>query len=116
MFYKIGTIAEFEKIKNKLPDIVREKIHIIVSGLSKEYGEFRSVQTADGGFVLFGDNAEALTEIRKIISIDKKMPEWVESIGAEYLHAIFLRHNEMAISLILKKEFAPEKLIDELED
>jgi hypothetical protein len=114
MFLKIGTLSGFEKIKDKLPVEVRGKIQAIVTMLDREYGgaDTRNIDMSDGGLVLFGDNNESIAEIEKIISIDKRVPEWVESIGAEYLDVLYIVTNEYSINVIIKKDIAPKKLIE----
>jgi hypothetical protein len=113
MLYKIGTLEQFEKIKDKIPVEVRDKIQAIVTTLDREYGADRNVEDSDGGFVLFADSKESLTEVEKIIRIDKRVPELVESVGMEYLNVLFICNNEFGINLIISKDIAPKNLADE---
>ena len=117
MFEIIGTVAEYEKVKNKLPEvkIVRVKICAIVTLLDDLYGADRNVLEADGGFCLFTDTNEGMTELQKVIDITRRLPESVQTLGAEYLNALYLRHNEFGINLIIPKDIAPKNILDELE-
>jgi hypothetical protein len=115
VFIKIGTRREYAAVKHNLPETVREVIHKIVTALD-EYGVYRNITESDGGFVMFADSQEAIAEVEKIIDINKKLPEWVEPIGGDYLNALYLRHNEFAITLIIHRNIAPQILLDELED
>jgi hypothetical protein len=118
MTYKIGTLKDLEEVQEKIPPDVYNKIHDIVSMLDREYGgaDTRNIDTSDGGIVLFGDSNGSIAEVEKIINLDKRVPEWVERIGAEYLNVLYIVTNEYSINVIIKKDIAPKKLIEELED
>jgi len=112
---KIITLSGLERIKDRLPEIVHDKIQAILSVLEKEYGADRNVDTSDGGFVLFVDSEESIAEIEKIISISKKIPEYVEAINTKYLNALYILTNEFGINVIIRKDIAPETILNEFE-
>ena len=103
MYYKLGTIKELEEIKDKIPEEVYTKIHDILMTLDNEYGADRNIDESDGGFVVYSDNQDGIDEAIKVMHLDKKMPELVDSIGG-YLNALYLRHNEYGVNFITPRD------------
>ena len=103
MFYKITTLTELEEIKEKLPDEVYGKIHDIIATLDREYGEKRTIDTSDGGYVVYADSREEIDEAIKVMCFEKKTPELVDIIGG-YLNTLYLRHNEFGVNFIAPRK------------
>ena len=103
MYYKLGTVKQLEAVKDSIPAEVYEKIYDIISTLDSEYGANRNVDENDGGFVVYSDSQNGIDEAIKVMKLDKKMPELVDSIGG-YLNALYLRHNEYGINFIAPRE------------
>ena len=99
MYYKIGTLAELEKVKEKIPYDIYSKIYNIVSMLDSLYGEDRNVDESDGGYVVYADSQDEIQEAIKVLHFDKKVPELIEDMQG-YTNTLYLENNEYGVNFV----------------
>jgi hypothetical protein len=97
MVYKIGTLKQFEEVKENIPSAVYNAIYSIVATLDREYGEHRNVDESDGGFVVYADSQDEIKDVIKVMHLNKKVPELMDDIG-DYLNVLYLKNNEYGIN------------------
>ena len=110
---KLGTVAQFEKLKGKLPPEVRQEVRGLVQMLDNEYGADREIDNADGGFVLVAETVEDVAELcRDYVDIAACQPEEVNILqpGGKFVNALYLMGNEFGINVIIPLDLAPEEL------
>lgn len=115
--YKIGTVAELEQAKARLPDEIYAETLRIVTMLDENFGSERDVENDDGGFVFVAENLKDLYYfIQNYTDLDGPMLEYVEPVGLDYINAFYL-YNEyvFGITLLMPITIAPATLIKELE-
>lgn len=119
MLYKIGTVAETNKIKNNLPpEAYQEALRIAVI-LDDNYGADRDVDENDGGYVLIAETVEDVAAINeRYIRLDSDTHEFVTLIKCEdkpYISVLYLCNNDFGISVLLPQSICPQILLNDLE-
>ena len=112
MIYKIGTVAQFEAVKDKLPPKVYGEAYRNADILDSEYGADRNVDKDLGGYLLIAEMAGDVKEIDKThFDISRSIAKNVEVIQG-FGVALFILSSYYAVVAILPYEIATENIIN----
>ena len=121
--YKAGTVAELEslELKEKMPQELYQEALKIVSMLDENFGEYRDVESDDGGYVFIAEDKEDLDYFaQNCVELESPTLEYVELISSEkglFLNVFFLVNEyESGITLFVPMCIAPKILLKEVND
>lgn len=112
MVYKIGNVSDLESIPIT-DSFAYDLLYHYVRVLTYEYGEERNIDTDDGGFMLYAPPGTNTEDIKDCFDYTKHIVESVDRFGS-LISAMYILHNEFAVTLIMSAEDAPIELTKEI--
>lgn len=106
MMHRIENIYGAEKIKDKLPKKIYEKL--ITDTRKLDEGVF-------DGCSLVLETKEDLLELRSVIDYTVHLSEETKQVSG-YLSCLYLMNNEYSVNVFMPTEIAPKELMDEVEE
>ena len=117
MVFKLGTVADMEKLKRiSVPAAVRQALVNDLAILDREYGADRNVDNNDGGFLLYCTPSTNKTEVKAFFDAENHLLEWADRIDSAppYCIALYLLSNDYAVEIIMPLSEAYEDIKEEL--
>lgn len=110
MVYKVGTVAELDRLAISAPPPVIEAIRNELAVLDHAYGSHRNVETDDGGFVLLCEQGTKTAELKNYFDPEGRVFEWVERINSEppFCSALYIVTNDYAVELFMAIDDVPD--------
>lgn len=117
MLYRIGTQKEIPSLQARLPECAAKELLRCTAVLDVEYGAERNY-IESGGYTLILEDAKDLAELRKVINYDTHPCEWANRIGetGEYISVLYLLNDDFSVVVLLPSDFAPNAILNDLED
>ena len=113
MVYKIGNVADIEKIR--WTDDAWKLVHHYARVLTAEYGANRNVDQDDGGYILYVPAGTPFDELKACFDYTKHQVEYVDRYEP-FCSAMYILHNEFAVVIVMSMADAPAEITDHFEE
>lgn len=108
---EILRLSDLAKITHYPYDVV-ETIRQTVINMDSVYGSSRT-SDGDGGIELIVESEDELHALLQTLPFGD-IPESVEIVHQDFLHAIYLSNNERSVDVFLPKEWATKNMLEVL--
>ena len=112
MVYKISNVSDLEGIPIT-DSFTYDLLYHYAKVLTYEYGEERNVDTDDGGYVLYCPPNTKAEDIKAYFDYTKHTLESADRYGS-LIAAMYILHNEFAVTIIMSSDDAPIEIIKEI--
>lgn len=114
MVYKLGNVDDLAMIPS-IDASTLDTLYAYVSVLTNEYGSERDVDRDDGGYVLYATKGTNCEEIKNYFDYLQNKVEYVNRSN-ELCEAVFILHNEYAVTVIAHITDAPPQITEAFEE
>ena len=118
MLYKIGTVAEVERIPFENA-VEKETVYRYASILTEEYGADRDVDANLGGYILYATDGTDAEEIKAMFDYSVALPEYVD-ICEKICVAVYVISDDYGVVIVMSIADATDEIlkynIDKLEE
>ena len=109
MIYKIGTVADLERIAFK-NDAAKQMVCRYTSILTEEYGADRDVDANLGGYILYATDGTDTEEIKAVFDYSVLLPEYVD-ICEKVCVAVFVISDDYGVVIVMSAADAPHEIL-----
>ena len=112
MVYKIGNVSDLSKIPIA-DDKAKEILYHFAKVMTTEYGEGRSIDTDDGGYILYALPGTDAKEIKERFDYTQNIIEHGEAFE-DACYAVYILAQDYGVVIVMSTADAPEEIIKEI--
>ncbi len=116
MLAEIGSLADLERLCDRLPSEAYDYLLSAVTALNRAYGTDRDYRKTGGYSAVAFDSFDIDLFRQAIVDFDCHPCEYARSVGNDFISALFVMSNDFSVELLMPKAIAPEIILSDLED
>ena len=108
MIYKIGTVAEAERIAFE-NEMAKQIVRRYASILTEEYGADRDAYASLGGYILYATEGASVEDIKAVFDYSDALPEYVD-ICEKICVAVYVISDDYGVVIVMSAADAPHEI------